>query len=328
MKKEIQRKQVFVQMTNDSNAIVHVRKQSLLTRIWKNRWIYAFILPALIFVIIFCYGPMYGLIAAFKDYKISKGILGSPFSDPLFKNFEMMFSNKAFVASFFNTIRMGFAYIISGFPGPIILALLLNELRARRLKNTLQVIYTFPNFLSWVIVGGLMTTIFAGEGVVNGLIRAMGGETFGFLTDKTLIRPLLYITSIWKGTGWSAILYLAGIASISPELYEAADVDGANRFHKMLYITWPEIKSTAVILLILAFGGIMSKGYDQILNMTNAVTRDAAETIDTYIYRITFMEKPKYGFSTAIGLAKSVINFIFLLSANKLAKVLGEGGIM
>ena len=195
-------------------------------------------------------------------------------------------------------------------------------------KNTLQVIYTFPNFLSWVIVGGLMTTIFAGEGVINSLIRASGGQTYGFLTDKSLIRPLLYATSIWKGTGWSAILYLAGIAGISPELYEAAEVDGANRFHKMWYITWPEIRSTAVILLILAFGGIMSKGYDQILNMTNAVVRDAAETIDTYIYRITFQEKPKYGFSTAIGLSKSVINFAFLLLANKLAKALGEGGIM
>ena len=133
------------------------------------------------------------------------------------------------------------------------------------------------------------------------------------------------------------ILYLAGIAGISPELYEAAEVDGANRFHKMWYITWPEIRSTAVILLILAFGGIMSKGYDQILNMTNAVVRDAAETIDTYIYRITFQEKPKYGFSTAIGLSVgmdflksngAVINFAFLLLANKLAKALGEGGIM
>lgn len=315
-------------MTIDSNAISHVRKQSLGRRIWKSRWIYAFILPGLIFVLIFCYGPMYGLIVSFKDYKISKGIMGSPFSDPLFKNFSMMFTDKKFIAAFFNTIRMGVAYIITGFPGPIILALLLNEMRGKRMKNTLQVIYTFPNFLSWVIVGGLMTTIFAGEGVVNGIIRSMGGETYGFLTDKGLIRPLLYITSIWKGTGWSAILYLAGIASIDPTLYEAAEVDGANRFHKMLYITWPEIKSTAVILLILAFGGVMSKGYDQILNMTNAVVRDAAETIDTYIYRITFMEKPKYGFSTAIGLSKSIINFIFLLAANKLAKVLGEGGIM
>ena len=276
-------------MAKEHAMIESGRRQSLGKRIWKNRWVYLFLLPGIAFVLLFCYGPMYGLVVAFKDYKISKGILGSPWANPWYNNFE---------------------------------------LRSRHYKNTLQVIYTFPNFLSWVIVGGLMTTIFAGEGVINSLIRASGGQTYGFLTDKSLIRPLLYATSIWKGTGWSAILYLAGIAGISPELYEAAEVDGANRFHKMWYITWPEIRSTAVILLILAFGGIMSKGYDQILNMTNAVVRDAAETIDTYIYRITFQEKPKYGFSTAIGLSKSVINFAFLLLANKLAKALGEGGIM
>ena len=315
-------------MAKEHAMIESGRRQSLGKRIWKNRWVYLFLLPVIAFVLLFCYGPMYGLVVAFKDYKISKGILGSPWANPWYNNFAMMFKDKKFTAAFFNTIRMGLAYIITGFPGPIILALLLNELRSRHYKNTLQVIYTFPNFLSWVIVGGLMTTIFAGEGVINSLIRASGGQTYGFLTDKSLIRPLLYATSIWKGTGWSAILYLAGIAGISPELYEAAEVDGANRFHKMWYITWPEIRSTAVILLILAFGGIMSKGYDQILNMTNAVVRDAAETIDTYIYRITFQEKPKYGFSTAIGLSKSVINFAFLLLANKLAKALGEGGIM
>ena len=147
-------------------------------RIWKNRWVYLFLLPGIAFVLLFCYGPMYGLVVAFKDYKISKGILGSPWANPWYNNFAMMFKDKKFTAAFFNTIRMGLAYIITGFPGPIILALLLNELRSRHYKNTLQVIYTFPNFLSWVIVGGLMTTIFAGEGVINSLIRASGGQTY------------------------------------------------------------------------------------------------------------------------------------------------------
>lgn len=259
-------------MAKEHAMIESGRRQSLGKRIWKNRWVYLFLLPGIAFVLLFCYGPMYGLVVAFKDYKISKGILGSPWANPWYNNFAMMFKDKKFTAAFFNTIRMGLAYIITGFPGPIILALLLNELRSRHYKNTLQVIYTFPNFLSWVIVGGLMTTIFAGEGVINSLIRASGGQTYGFLTDKSLIRPLLYATSIWKGTGWSAILYLAGIAGISPELYEAAEVDGANLFHKMWYITWPEIRSTAVILLILAFGGIMSKGYDQRLRTATPST--------------------------------------------------------
>ena len=165
-------------MAKEHAMIESGRRQSLGKRIWKNRWVYLFLLPGIAFVLLFCYGPMYGLVVAFKDYKISKGILGSPWANPWYNNFAMMFEDKKFNAAFFNTIRMGLAYIITGFPGPIILALLLNELRSRHYKNTLQVIYTFPNFLSWVIVGGLMTTIFAGEGVINSLIRASGGQTY------------------------------------------------------------------------------------------------------------------------------------------------------
>lgn len=165
-------------MAKEHAMIESGRRQSLGKRIWKNRWVYLFLLPGIAFVLLFCYGPMYGLVVAFKDYKISKGILGSPWANPWYNNFAMMFKDKKFTAAFFNTIRMGLAYIITGFPGPIILALLLNELRSRHYKNTLQVIYTFPNFLSWVIVSGLMTTIFAGEGVINSLIRASGGQTY------------------------------------------------------------------------------------------------------------------------------------------------------
>lgn len=165
-------------MAKEHAMIESGRRQSLGKRIRKNRWVYLFLLPGIAFVLLFCYGPMYGLVVAFKDYKISKGILGSPWANPWYNNFAMMFKDKKFNAAFFNTIRMGLAYIITGFPGPIILALLLNELRSRHYKNTLQVIYTFPNFLSWVIVGGLMTTIFAGEGVINSLIRASGGQTY------------------------------------------------------------------------------------------------------------------------------------------------------
>lgn len=306
----------------------NVRRSSLWAQINKHHWTYLFLCPGIIFIIIFCYVPMYGLTLAFKDFKISLGIFGSPWSDPLFKNFVTMFEQKAFWNAFFNTFRMGFWYIITGFPAPIILALLLNELRSSKYKKVLQTVYTFPNFLSWVIIGGLMTTLFSSDGLINSIMMAMGGESYSFLTDTALIRPLLYSTNVWKGAGWSAILYLAAMAGISPELYEAAEVDGANRFQKMLYITWPGIKSTAVILLILAFGGIMNNGFDQILNMVNPVVQDAAENIDTYIYRKTFKDKPNYGFSTAMGLSKSVINFVFLISANKIAKLFGQGGVM
>ncbi|HIT08208.1 MAG TPA: sugar ABC transporter permease [Candidatus Merdivicinus faecavium] len=307
---------------------VETRKKNLGKRILQNKWVYLFLLPGIAYLILFSYVPMYGLTLAFKDFKISAGIFGSPWSDPLYKNFAKMFDQPDFWRAFFNTFRMGFWYILTGFPMPIILAMLLNELKANRYKKVLQTVYTFPNFLSWVIIGGLMTTLFASDGFVNMIIRMCGGETYNFLTDTDLIRPLLYASNVWKGAGWSAIMYLAAMSGISPELYEAAEVDGANRFHKMLYITWPGIKPTAVILLILAFGGIMNNGFDQILNMVNPVVQDAAENIDTYIYRKTFQDKPDYGFSTAMGLSKSVINFVFLLAANKIAKLLGEGGVM
>ena len=307
---------------------VETRKKNLGKRILQNKWVYLFLLPGIAYLILFSYVPMYGLTLAFKDFKISAGIFGSPWSDPLYEHFAKMFDQSDFWRAFFNTFRMGFWYILTGFTMPIILAMLLNELNANRYKKVLQTVYTFPNFLSWVIIGGLMTTLFASDGFVNMIIRMCGGETYNFLTDTNLIRPLLYASNVWKGAGWSAIMYLAAMSGISPELYEAAEVDGANRFHKMLYITWPGIKPTAVILLILAFGGIMNNGFDQILNMVNPVVQDAAENIDTYIYRKTFQDKPDYGFSTAMGLSKSVINFVFLLAANKIAKLLGEGGVM
>ena len=303
-------------------------KKTVWGQVKKNRWIYLFLFPGFAFVLLFCYVPMYGLTLAFKDFKISAGIMGSPWATPIYKNFVTMWGKPDFWEAFLNTFRMGFWYIISGFPVPVILAMLLNEMRFGKYKKVLHTVYTFPNFLSWVIVGGLMTTLFSSEGFINTIITTLGGEKYSFLTNSNLIRPLLYGSNVWKGAGWSAILYLAAISGISPELYEAAEVDGANRFQRMYYITWPGIKPTAVILLILAFGGIMNNGFDQILNMVNPVVQDAAENLDTYIYRKTFKDKPDYGFSTAIGLAKSVINFAFLLAANKISKLMGESGVM
>lgn len=304
------------------------QKKSLAKRIYENRWTYVFLLPGILFLIIFSYVPMYGIMLAFKDFHIREGIMGSPFSDPIMKNFIMMTKDPKFWDAVKNTLQIGFMFIITGFPMPIILAILLNELRFTKFKKVLQTIFTFPNFLSWVVVGGMFISLFSSTGFVNIIIRSFGGETVDFLVKENMVRPMLYISAIWKSAGWSSILYMAAIAGISPELYEAADMDGANRFHKILYITWPGIKPTAVILLILAFGGIMGGGIDQILNMVNPVVKDVAETVDTFIYRRTFQSTPNYGFSTAVGLSKSVINVIFLLTANKLAKLMGEKGVM
>lgn len=297
-------------------------------QIYQNRWTYFFLLPGVFFLLVFSYWPMYGLVLAFKDFKINEGILRSPWCEPLLKNFTLLMNDSEFWSAFFNTFRMGFFFILTSFPAPIILALLMNEMRGTKYKRILQTVFTFPNFLSWVVVGGLMISFLSTEGFVNSILAALGMDKIDFLTSKSLIRPLLYGANVWKSAGWSSIMYMAAIAGINPELYEAAEIDGANRFQRMRHITWPGIKPTAVILLILAFGGIMNNGFDEILNLTNATVKDAAEVLDTFIYRRTFQAVPNYGFSTAMGLGKSVINFLFLLSANKIAKQLGEGGVM
>lgn len=300
----------------------------LLRRIAKHRSVYLFILPGMLFLFIFSYYPMYGITLAFKDFKMNLGILSSPWADPLGKHFSSLWKDATFWSAFFNTFRVGFMYIITGFISPLLLALLMNEIRATRYKRVLQTVYTFPRFMSWVVCGGIISNMLMSSGLVNVVIRALGGDTVNFLSNPGWARPLLYITNVWKEMGWSAIIYMSAIASISPELYEAADVDGANRFQKMWNITWPGIKPTAVILLILSFGGIMNNGFDQIMNMLNPIVKDATEVLDTYIYRRTFQSVPNYGYSTAMGLLRSVVNFVFLIAANQGAKWLGEGGIM
>ncbi len=304
------------------------KKKSVWKQICKNKWTYLFLLPGLIFLLLFSYWPMYGLTLAFKKFQISQGILGSPWINPWYTNFIKLKDDSMFWSAFLNTFRMGFFYILTSFPAPIFLALMVNELRGKKYKKFLQTVYTFPNFLSWVIVGGLMVSFLSNEGLINTILGVLGFGSMDMLSNPGAIRPILYATNVWKGAGWSSILYLAAIAGISPDLYEAAEMDGANRFHKMLDITWPSIKPTAVILLILQIGGIMNNGFDQILNMVNPVVQNAAEVLDTYIYRKTFQGVPDYGFSTAIGLSKSLINFAFLLGANKIAKLFGEGGIL
>jgi len=296
--------------------------------IWRNRWIYLFLLPGVLHMIIFDYWPMYGVTLAFKEYKYTSGILGSPWAHPWYKYFVLMANDKMFWKAFMNTFRMGFWYIVIGFPAPIILSILLNEVGNRRYKKVLQTVYTIPNFFSWVVVGGIMMSFLSSEGFLNIVLRAIGSKGYDFLSNKNLIRPLLYATEVWKSAGWSAIIYLAAISGIDPELYEAAEIDGANRFQRIWHITWPCIKSTAVVLLVLAFGNILNSGFDQILNMVNPVVQNEAEILDTYIYRITFKSAPNYGLSTAMGLLKSVINLVFLLAANKIAKLFGEDGVI
>ncbi len=311
---------------NKKNTGFTYTVKEILQKIKDSRYSYMFILPGMVFLFVFCYGPMYGVILAFKEYYVNKGIWNSPWVG--LSNFRELLIEPAFWNAFFNTIKISSVNIVLGFFSPLILAMLFNELKINPFKKTLQTIYTFPNFLSWIVVSGILVNLLSSNGLINQIIMLLGFEAKTFLADEYLIRPIIYISNVWKNVGWSSIIYLAAIAGISPEYYEAGIIDGANRFQRMIYITWPSIKSTAMILLILAVGGVMNAGFDQIFNLSNPVVQKATEIIDTYVYRITFNSgMVDYGFSTAVGLFKSVINFALVLAANKVVEWLGEGGL-
>lgn len=300
-------------------------KTSLWKRILLNWQVYVLLLPGLIWYTIFCYMPMGGLSLAFKTYKANLGIWMSPWVG--LQNYEFVFRDPDFFRALGNTVVISFCRILFQFPVPIILALLINEIRGQRYKKVLQTIYTFPHFLSWVIVASIMLNLLGNNGTVNAMLGALGIEPINFLGDEKIFRPMLYITENWKGAGWSAIIYMAAISGIDTEQYEAADIDGAGRLMKMVYITLPCIKPTIVVMFILAVGGIMNAGFDQIFNLSNPAVRDVSDILDTYIYRITFQSSADFSFSTAIALFKSVINFIFLISCDRISKLVGENGL-
>lgn len=292
----------------------------LLREIYKNRFLYLLLLPALLTYLLFHYFPMGGLQLAFKSYNAQLGIWGSEWVG--FQHFERLFRTPEFLTALRNTFIISFGRLIFEFPCPIILAILLNEMRMPKLKKVYQTVYTFPHFLSWVIVGGIIIRFFGSTGPINHALSFLGMEKVQFLSNSSTFRPFLYLTSIWKTAGWNAIIYLAAIAGISPELYEAATVDGASRFRRIWHITIPGLAPIILIQFILQIGNIMNGGFDQIFNMYNSVVRPVSDILDTYVFRLTYEGLSDYGFSTAVGLFKSVINLFMLLVANKITKLL------
>ena len=299
---------------------------SLGKKIAYHKYIYLILLPAIIYLLIFKYQPMYGLIIAFKDFRAGKGIMGSPWVG--LEHFRNLFANGDFLTALKNTIIVSFMKIICGFPLPIILTLLLNELRARRYKGILQTIFTFPHFLSWVVVAGMCFNLFSGDGAINKLLAMSGLPEQSLLTDKGTFRWMLVFTAMWKESGWSTILYLAAITSIDTSIYEAARIDGANRFQQMIYVTLPGIAAMMATNLVLSCAHMMDAGFDQVFNMYNAAVLDVADIIDTYVYRISFQQTPNFGFSTAVGMFKGVVNLILILSVNKVVTLFGQKGVV
>ena len=293
--------------------------------IWKNRAIYGLMLPGLVWLVIFAYGPMSGLLLAFKTYSAKGGIWGSPWCG--LENFRYVFRDAAFFRSVFTTLKINIGRLLIQFPAPILLALLLNECVLKRYKKLAQTIFTFPHFLSWVIVASLVTNTLSMDGLINNLLAALGLEKVNFLGSSRLFVPILYITENWKSAGWSAIIYLAALSGIDVDQYEAAKLDGANRWQTMLHVTLPNLKPTIIVMLVLSIGNLMTGGFDQIFNLSNPAVEEVSEILDMYIYRVTFGSVPDFGFSMAISLFRSLVNCMFLIVADKGSKKLGGSGL-
>lgn len=302
--------------------------KSLLKRMIEYKYFYILVAPLLAYYIVFEYVPLYGLVLAFKEFNFSKGIWGSEWVG--LANFREIFYLNDFWIAFRNTVIIAFGRLLFEFPVPIVVAILLNEVRTARLKKFYQVVYTFPHFLSWVIISGILINFLGTFGVLNQLLDIFGFQKVNLLVDPSSFRALIFSSSLWRDMGWGTIIYLAAIAGINPSLYEAASIDGANRLQRMWHITWPGLKSTVAILFILNVGAMMSSGgggFDQIFNLYNPAVYEKADILDTYIYRRTFSVGESFGTSTAVGLFKSIINFVLLYTANKAAKRLGQEGL-
>ena len=302
------------------------KRRNLKRRIWQARYIYLILLPGIIFFAIFRYIPIYGIQLAFKRYTFMQGITGSPWIG--LDNFRFLFMDTDFWRAVVNTLIIAYLQIIIFFPFPIALAILINELRVRKYKRIVQTIYTFPHFLSWIIVSGIMMNMLSSAGAVNNFLNVIGYDRIIFLSDKSIFRQLLVILLTWKESGWNCILYLAAITAIDPTLYEAAVIDGANRWHKIRYITWPGISMIVMVTFILRIGHIMDAGFEQIINLYNPTVYEVADIIDTYIYRITFQRPADFSYSTAVGMFKGVTNCILLLSANWISQRTSGTGIL
>ena len=290
--------------------------------LWQQKYLYLMLAPMFLYLILFNYIPMYGAVIAFKNFNPRLGIMGSPWVG--FDHFVRLFNSIYFTRLFGNTIIISLLNLLWGFPAPIILALLLNEVRQKKIKRTVQTITYLPYFLSWIIVSGFIITMLSpSTGAIKGLLGLLGvNYDAALLADPKAFRTILVSSGIWKEIGWGSILYLAAIAGINTELYDAAEVDGAGRIRKMLSVTIPGIFPTIVVLLILRSGQMMNSNFDQIFMLLRPSTYGVGDVISTYVYREGIL-KSSYSFPTAINLFSSVINFFIIIATNKICRIFG-----
>lgn len=293
-----------------------------LKRYWQ---LYIFLLPALIYFLIFHYGPMYGVQIAFKKYMPSLGITGSPWVG--FEHFKKFFDSYYFTDLIKNTLGISIYELILGFPMPIILALVFNELKNGFFKKFAQTVTYAPHFISTVVIVGMLVSFLSpSTGIINHIIAAVGGDRHAFLEDPKWFKTIYVLSGIWQNTGWNTIIYMSALAGVNPELHEAAAIDGASRFQRLLYINLPALIPTMIILLIMNFGSIMSMGYEKILLMQNPLNMAASNVISTFTYQQGLIDA-NYSYAAAVGLFNAAINAILLLSVNKITRKVTDIGL-
>jgi len=302
------------------------KQGTLLRRLLNQKYLQVMALLGVAWIIIFSYIPMYGVIIAFKQYVITHSISDAPWVG--LENFKAFLDDDELPKVIWNTLGMSFFKLLIGFPLPILFALFLNELRSLRLKKAVQTISYLPHFLSWVILGGILATWLADVGIINHILMGLHiiKEPISYLAEPSYFWSIIITSDIWKELGWSAIIYLAAIAGVSPDLYEAATIDGAGRFQKMWYVTLPGIKGTVSILFILAISGVLNSNFDQILVLRNSLNESASNVIDIYVYQ-TGLVNSRYSYSAAVGLIKSLIALVLLLIANSVSKKLNDSSL-
>lgn len=303
-----------------SHTTKTINKGSFLNRVRidfkRNKTVYLIMLPMIAYYILFCYVPMYGAVIAFKDYAPALGILKSPWVG--LKHFTDFFGNPDFVRIFRNTLVISISELIFSFPAPIILALMFNEIKNKKFKSVAQTISYLPHFISLVVVCSLIKQFVTGNGIIQQLIEAMGGSNISLLSRVEMFVPVYVISGIWQDVGWGTIIYLAALSGIDRQLYEAAEVDGVGKFKQILYVTLPGIAPTIIVMLILKVGSLLSVGYEKIILLYNPLIYESSDVISSYVYRIG-IQKQSWSYSTAVGLFNSVINFIIVVTANKLS---------
>lgn len=296
-----------------------------LKRLKRDKWMYILLLPGLLYFAIFKYVPMWGVLLAFKNYQPFTGFMNSEWVG--LDHFRDFFQNPDFPRLLRNTLLLSFYNLVFFFPAPIVIALMLNEIRKDFYKRTIQTLIYVPHFISMVIVASISYVFLTTEGgIVNSLLEQYTGQKIDFLSNPDWFRPLIILQTMWKECGWGTIIFLAALAGVDTEQYEAAIVDGANRWRQMWHITLPSVRSTIIILLILRVGDVLENGFEQIYLMTNALNREVADVFDTYVYMMGITQGA-FSYSTAVGLFKSIVGVILVFTSNYLAKKFGQSGI-